>query len=473
MPNNPNTVKLIRRFEPILFFHPQERFFPSDAKRYLERCALWKAEAPFNTKDSWGGKGSPFPRAPMIAHGNIAAIQTETQPGETFLGEPQGASFPFLITNNVEERFLEMNGWQDALTVTDASENRFAALDSLAASYVNDPALSQSRFWYHAEVFDKNSLRQIAAQPRSDGLNLSLLFAQLQNPTLICYYLFYPGHDEDIEGCGPPGPGTEFGGFAGEWTCAAVLLEHPNNNVPQQPTHIGLTSRNVGRIQAQDQEQRVGMIVGPWSSVNPVTDNPRLFVARGTHGLYLQPGQQELSAFTPGDVDPSRGSCGEVEDLDDVTYPPPEESTSPSTLVAIGKGIVVALTLGAATPWLTGEYKFGSDSPPPTQPQHDFPPDSGQFGTIVLPQALKPTDLPEAAQAQSVINWAATETPIQGRAYNFLVDRAHQIWWPGTGNNPGYAGRWGPRVDHDPHGRRAGMRFPEFSEMFLVALAKT
>ena len=51
---------LAKRFEPILFFHPQERFFPSDAKRYLETCALWQAEAPFDQKGSWGGKASPF-----------------------------------------------------------------------------------------------------------------------------------------------------------------------------------------------------------------------------------------------------------------------------------------------------------------------------------------------------------------------------------------------------------------------------
>ena len=44
---------VIRAFEPILYFAQGERFFPSDCKRYLERCALWNAVAPFDDHNSW------------------------------------------------------------------------------------------------------------------------------------------------------------------------------------------------------------------------------------------------------------------------------------------------------------------------------------------------------------------------------------------------------------------------------------
>jgi hypothetical protein len=44
---------LARKFEPIVIFHPDERFFPCDAKRYVEHCAMWKAEAPFDNKAAW------------------------------------------------------------------------------------------------------------------------------------------------------------------------------------------------------------------------------------------------------------------------------------------------------------------------------------------------------------------------------------------------------------------------------------
>jgi len=57
-----------------------------------------------------------------------------------------------------------------------------------------------------------------------------------------------------------------------------------------------------------------------------------------------------------------------------------------------------------------------------------------------------------------------------------LVDRLDPntptIWLPGVDGRPGYEGRWGPRVTTDPNNRRAGMRFPEFWEMFFTALAK-
>jgi hypothetical protein len=61
MAPTPEQIKLIRDFEPVLLFQgtgpsgePAERFFPSDAKRYLENCALWNAAAPFATRANWG-----------------------------------------------------------------------------------------------------------------------------------------------------------------------------------------------------------------------------------------------------------------------------------------------------------------------------------------------------------------------------------------------------------------------------------
>ena len=46
---------LIHYYEPVLFFDPGERFFPSDVKRYVERCALYRATVPADPNDapSW------------------------------------------------------------------------------------------------------------------------------------------------------------------------------------------------------------------------------------------------------------------------------------------------------------------------------------------------------------------------------------------------------------------------------------
>src|SRR5438034_2242506 len=126
-------VDLVRRFEPILIFAHFERFFPSDAKRYIESCALWQAERPFDNKDSWSDKGKPFTRKPMIERGKIAASNTpgEIGKGETYLGTQQGSVFPFLIDNG-EQRFLDFGGWKDSAEVTETSENRHPELEFVA-----------------------------------------------------------------------------------------------------------------------------------------------------------------------------------------------------------------------------------------------------------------------------------------------------------------------------------------------------
>jgi hypothetical protein len=88
-PTGDDLLQLVRRFEPILYFHPDEKFFPSDAKRYLEHCALWRAQPPFDQKDSWGGKGQPFDRKPLVEYGRIAAFNGEVRQGDTYLGAAQ------------------------------------------------------------------------------------------------------------------------------------------------------------------------------------------------------------------------------------------------------------------------------------------------------------------------------------------------------------------------------------------------
>ena len=56
---------LARRFAPILYCHRAEKFFPSDAKRYVEHTALWRSVHPIFAKGSWSqsipkGASAPF-----------------------------------------------------------------------------------------------------------------------------------------------------------------------------------------------------------------------------------------------------------------------------------------------------------------------------------------------------------------------------------------------------------------------------
>jgi hypothetical protein len=116
-------------------------------------------------------------------------------------------------------------------------------------------------------------------------------------------------------------------------------------------------------------------------------------------------------------------------------------------------------------------YYRVSPDPVPSVPQHDNAPEEGDFGFVVHPEGVIPT-----GPSRNKI-WPTTEsTPINGRTYSLLVERLDPneptIWLPGAADKPGYQGRWGPRVTANPYNRRAGMRFPEFWEMFFTALAK-
>ena len=179
---------LIRRFEPVLFFHPQESAFPVDAKRYVEHAALWASSSPFDDKNNWGGMpGDPFPRQPMVPAGNLAAVPAET--GD-YLGKPQ-----FLLDGERDERFLELGGWKDKNGthepgVTATTTNVYADRDEIGHRYQNETALRASRFWYHAELYDTDRLIRLARQVSAP--DLGKIVGRLRDPLLLCYYLFFP-----------------------------------------------------------------------------------------------------------------------------------------------------------------------------------------------------------------------------------------------------------------------------------------
>ncbi len=192
---------LIRAFEPILYFAPGERFYPSDCKRYLEETdELWSAVAPFDDRNSWH-TSSPGASTEPIVHSNKISGRSD-EPG-TFLGESQGGAFPFLFATGSDEGFLEVSGWIDRQKRRAGSDNRFAFLEQLNSLYnlpssPADPLLHDSRFWYHAEAFDASRLRLLMASQDAPA-DFKALFPTLLAPPedgaplLLCYYLFFPG----------------------------------------------------------------------------------------------------------------------------------------------------------------------------------------------------------------------------------------------------------------------------------------
>jgi hypothetical protein len=458
---------LARRFEPILYFHEAEQDFPSDPKRYLEQCALWRAESPRNKKQSWGGKGNPFPRAPLIEHGKIAARQNETGPGQSFLG---ATGMGFLTQSASETRFLELGGWRNKAgnaepEVTEASENAFANRQSVRDQYSPpDSVLSDSRFWYWVEHFDAAALRTVANVAAASGRQsgLTSVFSGLSNPFALCYYLFFPVHEEPLgAGCSNV-EAKEFRTCVGEWACVSVLASTSTTGAVT-PRYFGFTGRRPTSSggayppHAFDRLERVVMKAAPWTSVttNDLGQHPKLYVAKGTHSLYLEPGPTSTGGKVEVDPYPvPSDNCGEYN-------PVGPEGPPVATLVKI---LVIPFGFVWAAIEALQEPFEGIRFADPVAP--DVVPTLDKLGTVIRPKGLS------ISPGGDFTDWRTDNLTSGTRSYGFMVDRTSQIWWPSINQTTGFRGRWGPIVDPDRGSDREGMVFPDFCAMFLDAIAK-
>jgi hypothetical protein len=438
---------LIRKFEPILFFDAAEGSYPSDAKRYLEHCALWKAAKPYD-KASW---------SKLVPAGQLSG--TAAEPGKSIGDAPNSVDTP------VEERFLELGGWLSRSgtaqpTVVGApTANVYANRAEIRARYANVGALRDSQFWYHAELFDTQRLRSLAESVQHPELYKML--QSTQNPALICYYLFFPEHEQAVVGASLTA--TEVGGYAGQWACVAVLLGRRD---PQDeytvPNYIGFTGSPTipPSSHAFDSERRITIKVAEWTPALPVTTDghPHLHVSRGTHSLYLDNAPHAVDPFPttpPVDEGTSDGQYTEVLDNPDVAIFLVKILSGPIGWVAAGiEALTRDVNMGIETGLAGTPDKVPDDTA--TKPG----------GVTVHPAGMAPR--PEWTKPQA---WRSAQAQlINGRQYDFIVDRATQPWWPSDNGRSGFRGRWGQRVDVDRLPRRSGVRFPEFWRLFLLAL---
>lgn len=485
-PESPPDPKeaLIRRFEPVLFLHPDEPFFPVDAKRYVEHAALWSSQSAFDDKKNWGGNpGDPFPRAPLAAPG-LAAIDGE--PG-SYLGTPL-----FLVDGERDERFLELGGWKDKNglhepDVTTSSTNVYADRTEIANRYQTEPDLAASRFWYHAELFDTDRLIRLAA--RVTAPDVGKILARFKSPVLLCYYLFFPAHEQSLnkESCQNV-EAQEALCHAGDWQCIAIMLDGDGTLQSAKPRFFGHTgSRPTGvrvdytvtyRPYEFDDDGLTVMKVEGWRPATGVTadqpevvgEHPRLYVARGSHSLYMTPGSHPTDPFKEGER-PTH--CG-LYDTASVT--PDADSDFAEDAGAFIAKIVAGWSLG---PWglIAGVVSAAVEGVLPTPKGFDGVATGDGADPDEAPAAgdgktVRPAGLAIPDGGTDVQDWTAQQgLTSNGRRYDFIVDRATQVWWPSDGGEKGFRGRWGQQVTSDFLPRRSGPRFPDYVSMFLKALA--
>jgi hypothetical protein len=490
-------VALVQRFEPLLHFHQDERFFPSDAKRYMEQSELWPAVGDLSVdngaqrtlKENWGSLAGDH-RIPMLARGTLAA-----EAGE--LGSFIGTSGPFVADDGLEERFLNLAGWRGGDIVDPTSENGYADLDRIFTLYNSDPAnggnpiLAASQFWYHAEFFTADRLRALLRpQIRQGDALLQLLDGVASDPALLCYYFFFPGHVEGLTGCFS-NAATSWASCAGAWQCLAILLNRDNPGADYEPKFAATTNRLFRAKGFVGLEPRVGMIsnVRSWETIAAVGEHPMLFVANGTHGLYFSNVDATFIMSAPDD--PSVRNCGVYEGI--AGFDSDKGSSDSDSILltkvlggaglfgavgAIGPGALVGLIAAA----IEGDIAAQNLSTSEGEPSIDELP-KNQIGRVVRPPKV---NSPLAPDAPGPI-WPRFDddpnnplmTISAGRRCSLIVgtgadpfgQSSRPAWLPSDDGASGFRGRWGNRVTRDPFSRRAGARFPDFANMFLRALA--
>lgn len=512
-------ARLAGTFEPILRLHDDERWLPVSAITFGSAANAWHFPDPNSAQDdceNWeGAKGLPFPRVP--------------QPPSAFVPGP--------------DWFLELGGWMlddsnmtSVPGVTGPGEYPYANDTEIlvrtgGVGQSGTGAFVGASPWYHFEFFNTSQLEVLALpgmgeqDPVTGPLpntnpDLSEIVASIPNAMLLCYYFFFPYHEQTCSSATGATCGTVqsrmLASHAGDWQCLAILLGGPGDfptttadPIPPTlppPVFIGLTGLRPERDDiggghldyppnSFDNENRIVMKVDRYSSQMTVNldghDKPVVYVANGTHSLYVDSGAHPTDPFLDG-TQPQ--TCGKYDD-------PAAASTDGGSSAAGPAADLRFLALTAKiflVPfgflWCAGELglfdngtnigdsgRTNVNGPDPVTSDSDQTADGGM---VIAPGWMTQNAFGrELAQSLNVdekrlLPWAGE--PLPGASAfeevanpDMIVDRSRQAWWP-VEDNPRYPGtfngHWGQCVTTDPYGRRAGPRFPPFWRMFLLAL---
>jgi hypothetical protein len=504
MVSREEAIRLIRKYEPVLFLHPDETWIPVHPGRFMEHSALWSAQpyrdpAGKHLRANWKklirkGTITLNPAKHNQPFGNFADekwrldlnpyLERDDDPlKSTDLLTYPGSSSAFL--NNTQDGFLFLNGagWSDK-GVTKADVTKSRTMHSSLPSLTAEPY----RYRYFAQVLDLKGLEAILIDIKdtmADQSWVKLLSGFFDQKWIIWYYFFFPFHEE-----GSTGNTT----YEGDWTAIAVVVEKPLLEA-EKPLYLGFGQRTRGNCKENLEYMQpiVDIIAGPmqmfwqrmevaaWDAVTkaPGTLHPRIYVTRGTHNLYVSPGNHN-----PGEIPIFGKACELVSDVDkgvgDVvdTVEDAFDDVKDSAII-VTKALLIPFPFNLIA--LACEYPASgevSTSTPPAGSTPEATPAEGVWGSILKPPAMdrrllfEPTEMqrwgwdPANPDAQlntlDIHDWYGTDDEV--------LMREMDIWWPDVNGNAGYQGLWGAVVQEDPYEYRSGMSFPGFKKAFLVGL---
>jgi len=497
-------IKMIRKYEPVLFLHPDEAQIPVHPGRFMEHSALWSAQ-PYRDPDgkhlrtNWqkfirkgtitlnpakhNRKIGDFPDEAWRMDLNPYLEREDDLIQLTDLLTYPGSSAKYLQNTQDGYLFLNCAGWTDT-GVANVDITKSQTLYSSLPSLTGDPY----QYRYFAQVLDLKGLDAILVDIKdtmSDQSWVQSLLGFLDQKWIIWYYFFFPVHEE-----GSTGKKT----YEGDWTAIAVVVEKPFMDA-EEPLYLSFGQRTRGNCpeNLKYMQPIVDIITGPmelfwqkmevvqWDAVTkaPGTLHPRIYVTKGTHNLYVSPGNHN-----PAEI-PIFGKACEIagtvdEGVDDVVTTVEDTLDDVETAaVIVTKALLIPfpfnlIAIACEYP-ATGEV---STTPPPAGTEPEETPAEGEWGCIIKPAAMDrkllfettemarwgwdPANLDTKLNALDIHDWYGTDDEVMVREMD--------IWWADVNGNPGFQGLWGAVVQDDLYEYRSGMPFPGFEKAFLVGL---
>jgi hypothetical protein len=510
-------VRIAAHYAPILYFHPDEQFYPIRPEHYLWSAALWRS-MPSDKKEDWGEPPPGWPRRPIIPRLGISVDPAEDVQGsadpdndgvnEFYLGHVGPDGVPIFITSHeTTDRWLDSSGWADSQEVTEHSQNARCNPAGAVQKWQETPGQFARTFsdWYYAEVLEATDLQRMLLQiGEVDGKAIGdIIRDMLGEVWIVWYYFLYPIHEEYLRRCEQVfEPDEKRGDYEGDWNAVAVVIKKPavlpwdHGGSFESPLYVGygVRLRGLGKDFAPSLFKQ-GMLIRPWSQTPRIGDHPRVFVARGYHNNYSEAGDHDpadssllgiplpqIVCDLTEEVDEAANSVQET--LDDIGETIKDIMITEAKIVAgaaggFGLGGFVGSALGAMAGAALGIFEALSSSNTDDVPGEEVrkelerepgPPDK-RYGLVLTPDGVDPLfhdpDPAKNETATAVRTWNGTDS-------QRLVDRDRQIWWP---RERGYKGKWGVRVVNDPNRRRSGIEFPDFQRALLndlgLHLAKT
>ncbi|OUR89351.1 hypothetical protein A9Q81_22080 [Gammaproteobacteria bacterium 42_54_T18] len=496
-------LSLIKAYEPILYFHPDEAWQPIHPQKYIETSALWVAQPggdeSRHLKQNWGNGSADqaFPRKPIIPKNGISIDSREDVEGasdpdndgvnEHYLGHQNDDGFiPYLLSDEDRMLFLDNAAWRDNDEVTNNSDNKEVSQENAEKKWIEDGLMENAGGWYHAEVHQFDTLQEILLAIQEEGLDLiHILEKVLTESYIIWYYFLLPMHKENMRGCEEIIGAGSHGNYEGDWQAIGVIVpkvpDIDDISTFPDPDFVAYGSRARGFVEDFIPFFRQYTDLRDWSAyeVRRIGLHPKVFVSKDSHNFYANTGPHDVP-----ELGISATACGIADDVDEIISDLGESiDDAVATAVTVAKiaggcgvgaifggpvGCLVGAAAGAVAALLESD-SFGTGQigdPPagvPVDVQGDFSANEEDYGLILIPQELEGNFADE--------EFAAVVKPWSGSIEERMVDRETQPWWPPEEKFLGYRGRWGIMAQDDSFDRRSGMEFPDFKTALLLEMA--